>query len=74
MAKFDAVERYFIDEGLKMMEAGFRKEIQDAEAQGKMHLFSENYVDMMMKNLTEKMDTFTSAKAKKSMNKQKQEA
>jgi hypothetical protein len=74
MAKFDAVERYMIDQGLEMMEAGFRKEIQDAEAQGKMHLFSENYVDMQMKNIRAKMEDFTSAKAKKSINKQKQTA
>tara|TARA_Y100000389_G_scaffold137432_1_gene135000 strand:+ start:3679 stop:3900 length:222 start_codon:yes stop_codon:yes gene_type:complete len=69
MAKFDAVERYMIDQGLAMMEAGFRKEIQDAKSNGKTHLFSENYVDMQMKNIRAKITEFTSARAKKSINK-----
>jgi hypothetical protein len=74
MTKFDGVERYMIDQGLAMMEAGFRKEIQDAEAKGRTHLFSENYVDMQMKNIRAKMNSFTSAKALKSINKEKQTA
>lgn len=69
MAKFDAIERYMIDLGLSMMEAGFRKEIQDAESNGKTHLFSESYVDMQMNNIRAKITEFTSAKANKDINK-----
>ena len=69
MAKFNAVERHFIELGIRRVEAEFLKEI--AEANGR-HLFSANYGEQLMTTIMEKMDDFTSAKAKKSMNKQKQ--
>ena len=65
MAKFNGFEKYLIVEGLKEVGASMKEGIRKAEAEGKIPLMTEGYVDMVIADTLAKLEGF-SIKEKKS--------
>lgn len=48
-------EKALIVEGLERVKQSFSEDIAQAKAEGKLHLFSENYIPMVMKEIFTKL-------------------
>lgn len=62
MKKFNQYEMYLITEGLKLLGKAMKKEIEAVEADGRMPLMTQGYVDMTIENVVEKVKELTSKK------------
>jgi len=63
--KFNEFENYLIKEGIYKIQKDLKKEIKDVEDSGKRHIMSQNYVDIIVKDLFKKLETFTKVYKKK---------
>jgi hypothetical protein len=59
MKKFNEFECSLIVQGLALVCEGWKAEIDQVEAEGKRSLFTQAYVDMVVKELTEKVQLGT---------------
>jgi len=59
MKKFNGFEAYLILEGLKEVSASMKEGIEKTLAEGKMPLMTTNYVDMVIKDAVEKVNSLT---------------
>ena len=59
MKKFNGFEAYLILEGLKEVEASMKEGIEKTLAEGKMPLMTTGYVDMVIKDAVEKVNSLT---------------
>jgi hypothetical protein len=55
MKKFTDFECSLIVQGLQLVAEGWKAEITEAEAEGKRSIFTQGYVDMFVKELTDKV-------------------
>jgi hypothetical protein len=55
MKKFNEFECSLIVQGLQLVAEGWKAEITEVEAEGKRSIFTQGYVDMVVKELTEKV-------------------
>jgi len=59
MKKFNGFEAYLILEGLKEVATSMKEGIEKTEAEGKMPLMTTGYVDMVIKDAVEKVNSLT---------------
>jgi len=59
MKKFNGFEAYLILEGLKEVSASMKEGIEKTLAEGKMPLMTTGYVDMVIKDVVEKVNSLT---------------
>jgi hypothetical protein len=59
MKKFNGFEAYLILEGLKEVSASMKEGIEKTLAEGKMPLMTTGYVDMVIKDTVEKVNSLT---------------
>jgi hypothetical protein len=59
MKKFNGFEAYLILEGLKEVAIQIKASIEDTVANGKMPLMTTGYVDMVIKDAVEKVNSLT---------------
>lgn len=59
MKKFNEFECSLIVQGLQLVAEGWKAEIAQAESEGKRSLFTQGYVDMVVKELAEKVQLGT---------------
>jgi hypothetical protein len=59
MKKFNGFEAYLILEGLKEVSASMKEGIEKTLAEGKMPLMTTGYVDMVIKDAIEKVNSLT---------------
>lgn len=59
MKKFNGFEAYLILEGLKEVAASMKEGIEKTEAEGKLPLMTTGYVDMVIKDAVEKVNSLT---------------
>jgi len=59
MKKFNGFEAYLILEGLKEVAASMKEGIEQTIANGKMPLMTTGYVDMVIKDAVEKVNSLT---------------
>jgi hypothetical protein len=59
MKKFNEFECSLIVQGLQLVAEGWKAEIAQVEAEGKRSMFTQGYVDMVVKELTEKVQLGT---------------
>ena len=55
MAKLIGFEKIMISEGIKMFANAFKEEIKTTTEQGKIHMFTEEYIDMMVSEIKSKL-------------------
>ena len=55
MAKLSGFEKFIIREGVKMYTDTLKQDIKKATEQGKVHLMSEEYVDMLVSEIESKL-------------------
>lgn len=65
MEKLNGFENFLIKEGLKRITTEMKEEIRVTESTGKRHIMTEKYVDMVVKELLEKITNFTKKEKKK---------
>lgn len=59
MKKFNGFEAYLILEGLKEVSASMKEGIEKTLAEGKLPLMTTGYVDMVIKDAVEKVNSLT---------------
>ena len=59
MKKFNGFEAYLILEGLKEVAVSMKEGIVKTEAEGKLPLMTTGYVDMVIKDAVEKVNSLT---------------
>jgi len=59
MKKFNGFEAYLILEGLKEVSASMKEGIEKTLAEGKRPLMTTGYVDMVVKDAVEKVNSLT---------------
>ena len=59
MKKFNEFEKYLLSEGLKLFSEQMRADVKSYEDSGKMPLYTIRYVDMVERNLLEKLNDMT---------------
>ena len=59
MKKFNGFEAYLILEGLKEVAASMKEGIVKTEAEGKLPLMTTGYVDMVIKDAVDKVNSLT---------------
>ena len=59
MKKFNGLEAWLILEGLKEVAASMKEGIEKTLAEGKMPLMTTGYVDMVIKDAVEKVNSLT---------------
>jgi hypothetical protein len=59
MKKFNGFEAYLILEGLKEVSVSMKEGIEKTLAEGKMPLMTTGYVDMVIKDAVEKVNSLT---------------
>ena len=59
MKKFNGFEAYLILEGLKEVAASMKEGIEKTEAEGKLPLMTTGFVDMIVKDTVEKVNSLT---------------
>jgi hypothetical protein len=59
MKKFNGFEAYLILEGLKEVSTSMKEGIEKTLAEGKMPLMTTGYVDMVIKDAVEKVNSLT---------------
>lgn len=59
MAKFNGFEKYLIVQGVERVALEMKAEIRDIEERGKNPLMTIGYVEMVMKELLDKVNSFT---------------
>lgn len=59
MKKFNLFEAYLILEGLKEVAASMKEGIEKTEAEGKLPLMATGFVDMIVKDIVEKVNSLT---------------
>lgn len=59
MKKFNGFEAYLILEGLKEVAASMKEGIEKTEAEGKLPLMTTGYVDMIVAETVEKVNSLT---------------
>jgi hypothetical protein len=59
MKKFNGFEAYLILEGLKEVSASMKEGIEKTLAEGKRPLMTTGYVDMVIKDAVEKVNSLT---------------
>ena len=55
MAKLSGFEKFVISEGVKRYTDTLKQEIKEATEQDKIHMFSEEYVDMLVSEIESKL-------------------
>jgi hypothetical protein len=55
MAKLIGFENVMVSEGIKMYANAIKQNIKEATEQGKIHMFSEEYVDMLVNEIEVKL-------------------
>jgi hypothetical protein len=55
MAKLSGFEKFVIREGVKMYTDSLKQDVKIAEVKGKVHMFSEEYVDMIVNDIESKL-------------------
>ena len=55
MAKLSGFEKFVIREGVKMYTDSLKQDVKTAEVKGKVHLMSEEYVDMIVNDIESKL-------------------
>lgn len=63
MKKLTGFERHLIEEGLKLVAAQMKAEINIAESKGKTPLFTSGFVDMTVDETLSKIEKLTLKKA-----------
>lgn len=59
MRKLTKFQLHLITTGLELVAEAYKKDIKEAEKQGKQHLFSTNYVDGVTKETLEAVQALT---------------
>ena len=59
MKKFNGFEAYLILEGLKEVAVSMKEGIVKTEAEGKLPLMTTSYVDMVIKDAVDKVNSLT---------------
>jgi hypothetical protein len=59
MKKLNGFESYLVVEGLNKVAAEMKAEIVKMESEGKRALMTEGYIDMIVKDALEKINSFT---------------
>jgi hypothetical protein len=59
MKKFNGFEAHLIIEGLKEVATQMKEGIEKAESEGKMPLMTTGYVDMIVKDTIDKVNSLT---------------
>jgi hypothetical protein len=59
MKKFNEFEKYLVSEGLKLFSEQMRADVKAYENSGKMPLYTVSYVDMVERELLEKLNDMT---------------
>ena len=59
MKKLNGQEAWFIKEGLQVLLKDWSSNIKELEEQGKHSLFTVGYLEMMIKEITSKVDSIT---------------
>jgi hypothetical protein len=59
MKKLNGFESYLVIEGLNAIRNEWKKDIKEVEAQGKIPLMTEAYVDMVVNETIEKIKALT---------------
>jgi hypothetical protein len=59
MAKFNGFEKYLIVQGVERVALEMKADIRDIEEKGKNPLMTIGYVEMVMKELLDKVNSFT---------------
>ena len=59
MKKFNGFEAYLILEGLKEVAASMKEGIEKTEAEGKLPLMTTGFVDMIVRDTVEKVNSLT---------------
>lgn len=59
MTKLNGFENYMLTRGLQMYREQLLKEIQEVESQGKNPLYTTDWVDMTVGELTKKINNMT---------------
>ena len=55
MAKIIGFEKIMVSEGIKIFENAFKEEIKTTTEQGKRHMFTEEYIDMLVSEIESKL-------------------
>jgi hypothetical protein len=55
MAKIIGFEKTMVSEGIKMYADAIKQDIKKATEQGKVHMFSEEYIDMLVSEIESKL-------------------
>jgi hypothetical protein len=55
MAKLIGFEKTMVSEGIKMYADALKQDVKIAEVKGKVHIFSEEYVDMIVNDIESKL-------------------
>jgi hypothetical protein len=56
MKKLRGFETIIVSEGIEMFAESIRKDIKKATSEGKMHIFSEEYIDSMIVEIKKKLN------------------
>lgn len=56
MNKLIGFETIIVSEGIEMFAESIRKDIKKATSEGKMHIFSEEYIDSMIVEIKKKLN------------------
>ena len=56
MTKLKSFENYLINEGLELVKEHYLKDIELATAKGKNHIFSPQYIEIIIKETKEKIN------------------
>ena len=59
MKKFNRYEKWLLETGLVLLTAKMKKEIAEAEEQGKNPIMTQGYVDMVAKETLDKLTELT---------------
>lgn len=59
MNKLNEFQLFLINAGLEMVAEAYKKDIAEADAKGRNHIFSEAYVDMFTKETLEAVQALT---------------
>lgn len=66
MKKLNLFQRFLISKGLELVSEAYKKDIEEATSRGKNHIFTEAYVDMIIKEALDSVDALTKKPRKSS--------
>ena len=56
---FNGFENYLLTKGLELVVENIKEEIKEAEIKNRNHLMTEDYIEMISRDLTKKVHNFT---------------